>query len=82
MFASQLPRAVATRCADDTHEELLDRLDQALDPEATAAGSAAFVSRTRACFAVRSGVDGMLDMARTLPRLLSAFTPRSLKKHE
>ena len=54
---------VRASCAHPTFAEMAGTVSQVLDEDAHT-GRAAFVSRTQQCFAVRSGLDSFLDLAR------------------
>jgi hypothetical protein len=58
-----LLRALGAATAAPAFADLLRRLDELLDEEAAPA-SAAFLNRTQQCFALRGGVDPLLDVSR------------------
>ncbi|EIE21559.1 hypothetical protein COCSUDRAFT_17595 [Coccomyxa subellipsoidea C-169] len=61
---SELLKAVRANASHPVFAELLQVIDAALDSDVSSS-KAAFVNRTQQCFAVKSGVDSFLDLART-----------------
>nr|AKI32522.1 DNA mismatch repair protein MSH4 [Gloeotilopsis sterilis] len=58
-----LLNAVKTTCQHPVWAELLARIDLVLN-EDVASAKTAFINKTQQCFAVKSGVDGFLDISR------------------
>jgi DNA mismatch repair protein MSH4 len=55
--------SLATTCAAPAFSRLLDRLNELLEGDVGASANA-FLNRTQCCFALKAGVDSLLDVAR------------------
>ncbi|KAL0020849.1 hypothetical protein WJX77_001177 [Trebouxia sp. C0004] len=61
---SELLQAIGANCTHEVFHTLLETATEVLD-EDVKSSKTAFINRTQQCFAVRSGVDGILDLARS-----------------
>ncbi|DBA95622.1 TPA: hypothetical protein ACH3X3_013469 [Trebouxia sp. C0006] len=61
---SELLQAIGTNCTHEVSQNLLETATEVLD-EDVKSSKTSFINRTQQCFAVKSGVDGILDLARS-----------------
>ena len=64
VLSAMLALQIRASTSNPVFAELLQVIDAALDSDVSSS-KAAFVNRTQQCFAVKSGVDSFLDLARS-----------------